>query len=102
MRLTAPLSARRFPILTIGVAVVMSALAGCTEQADDPSETDPEALLSDNGLKTINGLKVHNGLATNNGLSLGAGLKSPGGLSSSSGLMTTADGRNTVAYLVRC
>jgi hypothetical protein len=103
MRLTAPLSSRRFPILSIGFAVVLSTLAGCAEQADDPSaETDSEALASDNGLKTINGLRVHNGLATGNGLSLSASLKSPASISSSTGLMTSAEGRNTLGYLVRC
>jgi hypothetical protein len=102
MRLIAPLSSRRFPILSIGLAVVISALTGCTEPSQDGAEADPEELLSDNGMKTINGLRAHNGLATGNGLSLGSGLKTPGGLSSTTGLMTTADGRTTVSYLVRC
>ena len=54
-------------------------------------------------MKTINGLKVHNGLATiENGVSVGASLRSSAGLSSSSGLMTSADGRTTVTYLVKC
>jgi hypothetical protein len=102
MRLPAPLCPRQFPILAIGLAVVVSALTGCAEPAQEGTEVDPEALTSENGMKTINGLRAHNGLATGNGLSLGASLRSPAGLSSSSGLMTTADGRTTVNYLVRC
>ena len=103
MRLTNSLSSRRFPILSVGLAVVMSALAaGCADLPADQAATDSEELQADNGLKTINGMKVHNGLGAGNGLSLSAGLKSSSGLSSSSGLMTTADGRTTVSYLVRC
>jgi hypothetical protein len=102
MRLIASLSSRRFPILSVGLAVVLSALAGCAEQPSDMA-TDTEDLQSDNGLKTINGLKAHNGLATiDNGLSVGASLKSSTGLSSTTGLMTTSDGRITVSYLVKC
>ena len=103
MRLTVPLSSRTFPILSIGLAVVMSALSGCTEPGGvDATEADPEALLSDNGLKSINGMRIHNGLATGNGLSLASSLKSPASISSTTGLMTSADGRNTLSYLVRC
>ena len=84
------LASRRFPILSAGLAVVLSALSGCAEMPSDIA-SDSEDLQADNGLKTINGLKVHNGLATlDNGLSVGASLKSASGLSSSSGLMTTA------------
>lgn len=102
MRLIASLSSRRFPILSVGLAVVLSALAGCAEQPSDMA-TDSEDLQADNGLKTINGLKAHNGLATlDNGVSVGASLKSATGLSSTSGLMTTSDGRVTVSYLVKC
>ena len=102
MRLTSSLSSRRFPILSVGLAVVLSAMAGCTEPPD-ATDSNSEELQSENGLKTINGLKAHNGLATiENGLSLGASLKSAAGLSSTTGLMTTADGRATVNYLVRC
>jgi hypothetical protein len=102
MRLTHTLSSRRFPLLSVGLAVVVSALAaGCAEAPEDQTATDSE-LMSENGLKTINGMKVHNGLAAGSGLSLSAGLKSPAGLSSSSSLMNTADGRTTVSYLVRC
>ncbi len=103
MRLTSSLSSRRFPILSVGLAVVLSAMAaGCTEPPD-ATESSSEELQADNGLKTINGFKAHNGLATiENGLSLGASVKSAAGLSSTTGLMTTADGRATVNYLVRC
>jgi hypothetical protein len=104
MRLNNALSSRCFPILSVGFAAVMSALAaGCTEMPEDAATAnDPEELLSDNGLKAINGMKVHNGLSSGNGLSLGAGLKSAAGLSSTTGLMTSVDGRTTVSYLVRC
>lgn len=102
MPLITSLSSRRFPILSAGLAVVLSALAGCAEQPSDMA-TDAEDLMTDNGLKTINGLKAHNGLATlENGLSVGAGLKTSAGLSSTTGLMTTSDGRITVTYLVKC
>ena len=104
MRLTTPLSSRRFPTLSIGLAAVLSALAaGCADLPEDQTAVDPEELLSDNGMKTINGMKVHNGLASiGNGLNLASGLKSATGLTSGSGLMSTADGRITVTYLVRC
>ena len=103
MRLIPSLSPPRFPILSVGLAVVMAALAGCAEQPEDLSGDDSAALASENGMKTINGMKIHNGLASlGNGLSLSASLKSPAGLSSTSGLMTTADGRTTVTYLVKC
>jgi hypothetical protein len=103
MRLTSALPSHRFPILSVGLAVVVSALAaGCAEMPEDQSDTDQEQLMSDNGMKTINGMKVHNGLASGNGLSLSSSLKSPTGLTSGSGLMSSADGRITVSYLVRC
>ena len=103
MRQTLILSSRRFPILSVGLAAVLSALAaGCAELPDDQSALDEEQLMADNGLKTINGMKVHNGLASGSGLTLSSSLKSPTGLTSGSGLMSTADGRTTVTYLVRC
>jgi hypothetical protein len=103
MRLIPSPSSRQFPILTVGLSVVMSALVGCAEPAQDLADSDNEALMSENGLKTINGMKIHNGLASlGNGVSLSSSLRSPAGLSSMSGLMTTADGRTTVSYLVKC
>jgi len=105
MRLNSILSSRRFPILSVGLAAVLSALAaGCAEMPEDgQTATDPEQLLSDNGMKTINGMKVHNGLASlGNGLNLASGLRTASGLSSGTGLMSSADGRITVSYLVRC
>src|SRR6266700_3880947 len=103
MRLTSLLSSRRFPIVSLGIASVVSALAsGCAEMPAEQTSSDSEELQADNGLKTINGMKVHNGLASGSGLSLGSGLTSPSGLSSTTGLMTTSDGRITVSYLVRC
>ncbi|HET6146881.1 MAG TPA: hypothetical protein VFH68_05070 [Polyangia bacterium] len=103
MILTTALSSRRLPALSIGLAAILSAFGpGCAEMPEDLTAVDPDELLSDNGLKTINGMKVHNGLASGSGLNLDSSLKSPTGLNSGSGLMSSADGRTTVTYLVRC
>jgi hypothetical protein len=81
----------------------MALAAGCgTDAPSDATPNDWAALASDNGLRAINGLRANNGLAAGSGLGLGGGLVGPSGLSSSTGLMTTADGRLTAAYLVRC
>ena len=77
--------------------------AGCQETADGDAVGDESApLVSTNGLTMINGLTMTNGLTMVNGLTMTNGLASATGLSSTTGLMTTADGRNTVAYIVRC
>jgi hypothetical protein len=95
--------------LALSLAVALLAAPGCGEPSDgdgdDPeTETQGEALDVDNGLKkVINGLRVNNGLAsTGNGLSVGSGLATSSGLASNSGLMTSAQGRMTASYLVRC
>ena len=79
-----------------------------------PNGASESELASNNGLAMINGLSLTNGLSGNglsgNGLS-GNGLSGNGlllnplastGLASNTGLMTTASGRTTVAYLVKC
>jgi hypothetical protein len=93
-----------------------AALSACEPQsADEASNGATESeLASNNGLAMINGLSLTNGLSGNglsgNGLS-GNGLSGNGlllnplastGLASNTGLMTTASGRTTVAYLVKC
>ena len=76
----------------------------CTAPGAEPSthESEAAAASSLNGLDSVNGLNSVNGLSTRNGLNSVNGLDSVNGLSDTTGLMTTADGRNTVSYLVRC
>jgi hypothetical protein len=82
----------------------LAAGAGCADLGDQVEEanTSHEMLETTNGLSIINGLSVSNGLGSNNGLSVSNGLSTLNGLSVSNGLMTTASGRSTVSYLVRC
>jgi len=85
------------------LAMSAAAFGGCTTSTStDQDTTAQEAIASANGLSMVNGLSMTNGLASNNGLSMTNGLSTSNGLSMTNGLMTTADGRNTVAYLVRC
>jgi hypothetical protein len=51
---------------------------------------------------SINGVNTTNGLMSINGFNASNGLMSINGLSSTVGLMTTAEGRKTVEYMVRC
>jgi hypothetical protein len=98
-------SVSRFALLPLLAGGVL----GCTE-AQDGSVSAPESSelsLTTNGLSTINGLSVLNGLSTingisTNGLSVLNGLSTINGLSPTVGLMTSAPGRTTVEYLVRC
>jgi hypothetical protein len=91
--------AARASALALGVAV----LGGCIpSSAGDANSDTTEALSTENGLAMINGLSMVNGLAMVNGLSMVNGLAMVNGLSSTTGWMTTADGRSTVSYLVRC
>ena len=93
-----------------------SALIGCQPAAsnDENGNSVESELVATNGLSMINGLSLTNGLSGNglsgNGLS-GNGLKGQAlvvnalggtGLSSSTFLMNSAEGRNTLTYLVRC
>ncbi len=77
---------------------------GCAEMEGDVGIDESAALVSENGIRTSNGLRVSNGLTgiSSNGLSLTSGLATNAGLSTTSGLMTTSEGRDQVAYLVRC
>ena len=82
---------------------------GCAAPGDTGESGDGESALleSTNGLSMINGLSMVNGLnSVSGGLATGLNtahaLNSTSGLSSSVGLMTTAAGRSTVSYLVRC
>jgi hypothetical protein len=84
------------------LSLALALLGGCGEVPDGQAGLEVDALTSDNGLRAVNGLKAHNGLDAGSGLALGSGLRTPAGLQSTTGLMTTADGRTTVAYLVRC
>jgi hypothetical protein len=93
------LAGRFLSSLSLGLALA----AGCGElPPEDAGGLEVDAITADNGLRSINGLKVHNGLDATSGLNLSNGLGTSAGLQSTTGLMTTADGRNTVAYLVRC
>jgi hypothetical protein len=76
---------------------------GCAD-LNGANEVDEshQMLATTNGLGTVNGLSSTNGLGTVNGLSSTNGLGTVNGLSSTNGLMTTAPGRATVEYLVRC
>jgi hypothetical protein len=75
---------------------------GCAGPDEGGAQLDSsDVVLTTNGLTTVNGLSTHNGL-TSNGLSTINGLSTHNGLSSTVGLMTTASGRTTIEYLVRC
>lgn len=104
--------------LSLTLATLLVPLVGCADMngADDIEETH-SMLATTNGLAVINGLSSTNGLAVINGLSSNGlssnglssnglttinGLATMNGLSSTVGLMTTAAGRATVGYLVRC
>src|SRR5215471_5330077 len=82
--------------------VALAAVAGCGQPtAGDPQSTSSN-VMADNGLRFVNGFHKGNGWDPGSGLNIGSGLSTLSGLSSTTGLMTTADGRNTVSYLVRC
>jgi hypothetical protein len=93
-----------------GLALVAAPVvaAGCGEDRSDVTGEGSDGLALVNGLAFVNGLSSTNGLAlvnglpSSNGLALVNGLSSINGLSSGNGLMTTAVGRKTVAYLVKC
>ncbi len=81
------------------LAVAASLVGGCAELSDEERaelgvdedvelNTTSEALLSDNGLKSLNGLTSVNGLKSLNGLSTTNGLKSLNGLTTINGLAT--------------
>jgi hypothetical protein len=100
---TATLRAVLSPILGGSFVAFGLLAAGCHETTEpDLTGDDSAALVSTNGLSMINGLSMTNGLSMLNGLSMTNGLASGTGLSSATGLMTTAEGRNTVAYIVKC
>ncbi|HEX3697956.1 MAG TPA: carbohydrate-binding protein [Polyangia bacterium] len=88
----------------IGTALGLAAILGCSPPDADATGTEAaaDALSTTNGLADINGLTSYNGLMSYNGLSAYNGLTSYNGLPSTSGPMTTADGRQTISYLVRC
>src|SRR6266478_6215672 len=70
---------------SVGSLLLGLGLTGCSEvPADSATAADQDALSTENGLTSINGLATSNGLASFNGL------------------MTTAPGRSTVSYLVKC
>jgi hypothetical protein len=86
-------------VLSLGV------VAGCVPEGEttvDGTGVASDDLLAVNGLTMINGLTSTNGLGTGNGLTMINGLSSSTGLSSTTGLMTSATGRLTVTYMVRC
>lgn len=97
----------------LALAAMLSACEPMDGEGAQTGATESE-LATTNGLNMINGLSMTNGLSGNglsgNGLS-GNGLSGNGlllnplastGLASNTGLMTTASGRTTVAYLVKC
>jgi hypothetical protein len=92
----------RSVVLPLAAAAFAASAAGCGELPEDGVYEDEESLEADNGLRTINGLRARNGLASGSGLDIGSGLRTLAGLGNGSDLMSTADGRATVSYLVRC
>ena len=70
--------------------------------AGEPFVSEDPAITTENGLNSVNGLSSTNGLNSVNGLSSTNGLNSVNGLQNKVGLMSTAAGRDTVAYLIRC
>lgn len=91
--------------VTTVVAGCAGALLACACAApvasEDTDSKQDNAVVDLNGLSAINGLTAINGLSAVNGLSAINGLSSEG-LVSGAGLMTTEEGRETAAYLVRC
>lgn len=92
--------------LSVVVLATLTAVMGCTP---DPSanggageDTTTTPITSTNGLTMINGLTLSNGLNSLNGLTMTNGLGSVAGVANGVGLMTSASGRTTLAYLVRC
>jgi hypothetical protein len=57
---------------------------------------------STNGLDSINGVDTYNGIDSINGVDTYNGLESYNGLTPGIGLMTSAAGRKTVQYIVKC
>jgi hypothetical protein len=96
----------------LGIAAAFTVAAGCAPMDDEGEggthETTLAAVGSTNGLLAINGLLALNGLTAQNGLLAQNGFLAQNGLNtgaslpSTSGLMTSAAGRKTVEYLVRC
>jgi hypothetical protein len=93
-------------------AALLAAVAGCAAPSEDaetnPHETMACATAGTNGLTGVDGLTGIDGITNVNGLigvnGLGGvdGLDTRAGLAPTHGLMTTAAGRKTVEYLVRC
>jgi len=93
-------------VLSLAILAISTGVMGCTPEtsADGNGEGDTATtpLSSANGLSMINGLSLTNGLSSLNGLSMLNGLASVSGVANGVGLMTSASGRTTLAYLVRC
>ena len=89
----------------LALGALLPAYAGCgapPESGAGGIEISTGEIEDVNGLKAINGFKVSNGLESVSGLNLSSGLSSSTGLTGSSSFVATADGRTTLAYLVRC
>lgn len=88
-------STRRPARLAFALAIPLAlASSGAPQPAADAAEKRPS------GVRTVNGLRTSNGLRD-----LGRGAASavtPAGLRPTSALMSTAAGRSTASYLVRC
>ncbi len=96
---------------TIGCMAPVDGASG--EDSGELAETHLAAVLSANGLMSINGLTSANGLMSINGAMNvngitatgplnGSGLLSANTTTGAKGLMSTAAGRSTVSYLVKC
>ena len=99
------MSPRSHLVTLLLASPVFVGLAACvTPTVDDAhvSTTGDDALVSVNGLSLINGLSSINGLNSLNGLNSFNGLNSVNGLANGVGLMTSADGRTTLSYIVKC
>jgi hypothetical protein len=94
-------TARLLPSLALSSVSLLA--VGCADMNGTGEVEETHSMLATtNGLGTVNGLTSTNGLGTVNGLSTTNGLGTVNGLTSTNGLMTTAPGRTTVEYLVRC
>lgn len=87
--------------LALVVAAPLALAAGCEAPPGggveiDVDVTESSAIGTENGLRTFNGLQTFNGLRTFNGLSTGTNL------APTSVLMSSAHGRTTASYLIRC
>jgi len=83
--------------LALAIPVALTTIFGC----EQPPPGGVEVAERD-AVRGTNGFRCHNGLQLQGGLSVGTGLNQPSTLNASSPMMSTTDGRNEIAYVVKC